>query len=285
MRPLAQSGRRALLVGESWFTQTTHQKGFDSFVTSSYEEGCADFMTAVRGRGWSIDHIPCHLVEARMPRSLDSLAQYSAVVLSDVGSNTFLLGRRTFLHGEPSPDWLGLLKDYVLAGGGLLMVGGYMSFAGIEGKAGYGRTCLADVLPVTMLATDDRVECPTGVRPEICQPTHPIVSGLPQYWPKLLGFNQLLPRSGSEVLATCNNRPLLIVGTPGNGRAAAYASDLGPHWAPRDFVEWTGYGALWSQLLGWLAGKQDPGPAGHSNDAIGMERSEVVWPLDTDSKA
>ena len=41
-----------------------------------------------------------------------------------------------------------LLADWVRAGGRLLMVGGYLSFTGIEAKANYRNTPLADVLPV-----------------------------------------------------------------------------------------------------------------------------------------
>ena len=45
-------------------------------------------------------------------------------------------------------------------GGGLLMIGGYLSFAGIDGKARYHGTPVEDALPVTIAATDDRVEAP-----------------------------------------------------------------------------------------------------------------------------
>jgi uncharacterized membrane protein len=54
---------RLLLVGESWFSHTIHTKGFDSFTTSTYEEGCADFVAALESRGWAVDHIPSHLVD------------------------------------------------------------------------------------------------------------------------------------------------------------------------------------------------------------------------------
>ncbi|HCS4738277.1 TPA: hypothetical protein ORP78_004042, partial [Escherichia coli] len=37
-----------------------------------------------------------------------------------------------------------------------------LSFMGIEAKANYKNTVLADVLPVTMLDGDDRVEKPEG---------------------------------------------------------------------------------------------------------------------------
>ena len=154
-----------LLVGESWFSHTIHTKGFDSFTTSTYEEGCADFVAALQSRGWAVDHIPSHLVDTQMPSTAEALGRYAVVALSDVGSNTFLLRRPTFIGGQVSPDLLELIAAYTTGGGGLVMVGGYMSFGGIDGTARYGQTCLADVLPVTVSAGDDRVERPAGVTP------------------------------------------------------------------------------------------------------------------------
>ena len=43
-----------LLVGESWFTHTVHQKGFDAFHTSEYTEGAGAFLQALRERGLSV---------------------------------------------------------------------------------------------------------------------------------------------------------------------------------------------------------------------------------------
>ncbi len=40
------------------------------------------------------------------------------------------------------------------------MIGGYLSFSGIDGKARFQRTAVADVLPVRMHDGDDRVEVP-----------------------------------------------------------------------------------------------------------------------------
>ena len=52
-------------------------------------------------------------------------------------------------------------------GAGLLMCGGYFSFQGIDGKARWRRTPIEDVLPVTCLPWDDRVEIPEGTNAEI----------------------------------------------------------------------------------------------------------------------
>jgi uncharacterized membrane protein len=155
MSALAPAGEHSLLlIGESWFSHTIHTKGFDSFTTSTYEEGCADFVAALESRGWAVEHIPSHLVDTQMPSTVEALSRYAVVALSDVGSNTFLLGRQTFLHGQVAPDLLELIAAYTSDGGGLIMVGGYMSFSGIDGKAGYGQTRLQEVLPVCVSAGD-----------------------------------------------------------------------------------------------------------------------------------
>ena len=44
------------------------------------------------------------------------------------------------------------------------MIGGYFSFQGIDGSARWRRTPVEDVLPVTCLPYDDRVEVPEGFR-------------------------------------------------------------------------------------------------------------------------
>ena len=56
---------------------------------------------------------------------------------------------------------------------GLLMVGGYLTFQGIDGKAAYRGTPVEATLPVELMATDDRVESPEGVVPDMTQADHP----------------------------------------------------------------------------------------------------------------
>ncbi|MBV9106353.1 MAG: cytoplasmic protein, partial [Verrucomicrobia bacterium] len=47
--------------------------------------------------------------------------------------------------------------------------------------------------------------------------------------------------------------PLLVTGLFGKGRAVAWTSDIGPHWCPKEFVEWPGYGKLWQRIIAWAA--------------------------------
>lgn len=242
-----------LLVGESWFTYAIHQKGFDTFETADYTEGAGEFIAALRGRGHEVRYIPSHRVDSEFPTEAAGLAGTDVVVLSDVGANTFLLGKATFARSEIVPNRLEILATWVRDGGGLLMIGGYMSFSGIDGKARYGRSPLADVLPVVIADHDDRTEVPEGFVPEVLEPGHPALAGVPAAWPRVLGYNRVAPRDGSAVLVARADDPILVVGDAGAGRSAAFMPDLAPHWAPPEFMAWEAYGQLWQSLLGWLA--------------------------------
>jgi len=240
-----------MLVGESWFSMTIHQKGFDTFQTASYTEGAGSFIDAVTGAGHRVRYIPAHRVEADFPAHGDGFEGVDVVVLSDVGANTFLLTSDTFARSTVVPNRLEVLGDYVRAGGSLLMVGGYMSFSGIDGKARFGQSPLKDVLPVIMSDADDRVEIPEGFRPNVIG-THPALAGVPAGWPRLLGYNRVRASASATTLVSHEDDPLLVVDGCGKGRVAAFMSDLAPHWAPPEFVEWEGYGRLWPSLLSWL---------------------------------
>ena len=134
------------------------------------------------------------------------------------------------------------------------MIGGYLTFQGIDGRARWAGTPVEAALPVTMQLTDDRVEVPSGVQPLVRLPDHPIVAGLGGAWPALLGYNRVSPRDGAEVVVSVDDDPLIVAGTHGQGRAVAFTSDCGPHWCPPPFVDWDGYARLWAQLVGWVAG-------------------------------
>ncbi|WP_236795608.1 glutamine amidotransferase [Amycolatopsis sp. GM8] len=244
-----------LLIGESWFIHSVHQKGFDSFTTSEYEEGGQEFLAALRRSGHDVSHMPAHRIESDFPRSVEALNGIAdVVVISDVGANSFLLSRATFVRSIPEPDRISILSEFVDGGGGLLMVGGYMTFAGIDGRARWGETSLASALPVTVRTRDDRVEVPAGLVPTVAA-AHPIVSALDEKWPPLLGLNEVEARESAETLAVAGEYPLLVVGTSGQGRTAAFTSDLAPHWATPDFLEWAGYEPLFDRTIRWLSGE------------------------------
>jgi uncharacterized membrane protein len=63
------------------------------------------------------------------------------------------------------------------------------------------------------------------------------------------------PKEGAEVLAKVEEYPLLVAGSFGKGRSVAWTSDVGPHWCPKEFVEWPGYTRLWRQIIAWVSGR------------------------------
>ena len=244
-----------LVVGESWIKHTVHLKGFDQFHTTEYEEGAGVFLAALEGAGYDITYIRAHEVSQRFPTTRAELDRFDVVILSDIGSNSFLLCDETFLRSERTVNRLALLAEYVENGGGLLMVGGYMSFAGIDGRARYQATPLAAVLPVTMLDHDDRVEAPEGLEATFPVPDHPALGGTPPQWPILLGYNKLRAKADATVIAAHDDDALLAVGEIGKGRSVAFASDVAPHWAPPEFMSWPHYAKLWASIVSWAAGR------------------------------
>lgn len=245
---------RILLAGESWETFSIHQKGFDFFTTAFYYEGGGPLRAALEGAGHAVEYMPSHIAATRFPTEMDALRAFDVVMLSDIGANTLLLHPDTFERSRPMPNRLALLREYVRAGGGLIMVGGYMTFQGIDGKARYAGTAVEEALPVTLLAGDDRAEVPEGAAARLHAADHPIADGLGGDWPLLLGYNRLRARPEATLVASVGDDPLIAAWQYGQGRAVAFASDCGPHWAPPEFLAWPGYARLWSQMAEWAGG-------------------------------
>jgi uncharacterized membrane protein len=227
------ANKKILLAGESWVTTATHIKGFD------------------------FTYMPCHQAPTEFPQTVEGLKAYDAIILSDIGANTLLLHPDTWIQSKPTPNRLFALKDYVAQGGGLAMIGGYLSFQGINGSARFKGTPVEEVLPVTMLPVDDRVEVPEGLRPEQVG-DHPILAGISGEWPMVLGFNEVAAKPEATVIARASARyrhlPIIAAGTHGKGRSLVWTSDIGPHWLPADVLKWPHFPRLWRQMLDWLCG-------------------------------
>jgi uncharacterized membrane protein len=245
--------KRVLIAGESWTTHSIHQKGFDSFTTTEYQEGVRWLRAALEGGGWDVEFMPSHVAAREFPRDAEALSAYACVMLSDIGANTLLLHPDTFVRSQPLPNRLIAIRDYVQGGGGLVMIGGYLTFQGIDAKAQYAGSPVEEVLPVTLSRHDDRAESPQGVVPEVVA-EHPIVAGLEKSWPALLGYNRVTPKPGATLIARVGGDPLLVAGTFGKGRGVAFTSDCGPHWAPPGFCDWHGYARLWTGIAEWAGG-------------------------------
>jgi uncharacterized membrane protein len=250
---------RVLLAGESWVSAAVHHKGWDHFGSVTFHLGAEPLVAALADSPFDLHYMPAHEAAKGFPLTLEGLQEYGAVILSDLGSNTLLLHPDVWLTGKPVANRLKLLREYVRAGGGLMMIGGYYSFQGINGGARYRGTAVEEVLPVDCLPYDDRIEVPEAFRAEIVgQQDHPILAGLGNEWPLLLGVNEvrLKARPDVQLLARLpeseGGHPLLATGTYGRGRTLAWTSDIGPHWLPQTFAQWPGYSRLWRQALAWL---------------------------------
>ncbi len=253
------AAKKVLLLGESWMSAATHYKGFDQFGSVTYHTGADDFVAALKGSRFEVTWFAAHEAVTKLPFTAEGLDAYDAIILSDIGASSLLLHPDVWLHGKTVPNRLKLIREWTRRGGGLVMMGGYLTFQGIDGRGRWFRTPVEEALPVTMLPYDDRLEIPEGFRAEIVGPAgHPILAGLDGEWPLLLGANEVKPREGAEVLARLpdseGGHPLLVAGAFGQGRSVAWTSDVGPHWLPNSFVAWPGYARLWSNLLSWATG-------------------------------
>ena len=246
---------RTLLAGESWISNSTHYKGWDFFSSTVYETGHDFMQESLKNTNVDIVHLPNHLAGRDFPVTMEALSEYDVVILSDIGANTLLLHPDTFLNSKPMPNRFNLLKEWVKNGGALVMCGGYYSFSGIYAESKYYRTAIEEILPVNIFTFDDRVEMPQGEIAEIVDPAHPILKDVPAEWPILLGLNELTLKQDAKLLAKIGDYPLLAVGEYGKGRTMIWASDIGPHWCPNEFVTWEGYGRMWQQAIEWLANR------------------------------
>ena len=203
---------KILIAGESWTSHTIHIKGFDTFTTSKYEEGVKWFKEGLEKNGVEVDYIPNHLAPEKFPVTLEELKKYDVVFLSDIGSNTLLLPDQVFAKGMKVPNRCELLKEYVNEGGAFVMIGGYMSFTGVDAKTRYGETAVKDILPVKLLDKDDRQELPQGVNPKKVK-EHKIFKGIDEEFPYFLGYNKTIGCSEiGEILAEINGDPFIAAG-------------------------------------------------------------------------
>lgn len=189
------------------------------------------------------------------------LEEYDIIVFSDVEAKNFQLHPQFFnrhLFGTKVltfPDRTRLTIDAVRAGKHMMFLGGWLSFNGELGKAGWGRTSLREILPVRCFEHEDLRESTEGFQAEPVT-DHPIFSGIDMStMPPILGYNRVLPREGCQVLAQWKNEgdPAIAVGQFGKGRVLAYTSDPAPHWGC-NFVFWKQYPALWVNACKWLTG-------------------------------
>ena len=226
----------------------------------------------LHGCGWTYDYVPSDVTadEALFQKP------YRAYVLSD-----YMAARL--------PRFLQLkLVEHVAQGAGLLMIGGWESYHGLGGD--WNGTPVAEILPVEIANHDDRMNCDHPAFVQVVNDTHAITRDLP--WnerpPLIGGYNRFVAheratqllhvarfcaaRTGEEYTLTPRaHDPLLVVSHHGQGRVAALATDVAPHWIG-PWVDWGPervksqgpgagevevgnlYAQFFRQLVGWTGG-------------------------------
>ncbi len=188
------------------------------------------------------------------------LEEFDIVIFSDVEAKNFQLAPdffdRSRLGKEPLtfPDRVRLTVEAVHGGARVMFLGGWLSFNGEMGKGGWGRTGLAEILPLECLEYEDLRESTEGFTAEAAADKHAIFDGLNlSTLPPILGYNIVRQRSDCAVLAHWKqtNDPMLAIGNFGSGKTLAYTSDPAPHWGC-NFVYWDHYAAFWLNACKWL---------------------------------
>ena len=246
---------KVLFAGETWLQLKIHLKGFDMIPLGGYEDFEIWFMEAMSEFKEEIEitHMPNHVVLTSFPKTQEEINQYDVVLLSDCGKNTLQLYPDMFSI-PMGPDRLEVIKEFVENGKSFIMAGGWGSFQGVRGIAGYHETAIEEILPIDIQPVDDRVEKPQGARPVVLKKDHPIFKGLPEEWPLFVGYNELLPKMDFEPLAEIDGNPFIVVRDYKMGKTMALASDLSKHWGT-GFLEWQGYKNFWYNTLKWMTGK------------------------------
>ena len=197
---------------------------------------------------------------------------YDVTILGDVDARVFFQGS---ISKREKGD-LQSLRESVLDGAGLLMLGGWHSFR----AGGYHTTPLATISPVKMDPQIDRFviqqfdepvdqslhlpgplamqpTLPWGAQSEIMQITSD--GNNRSAWlrlPPLTGANRFRGiKSGARVLADDGKgNPLLVTAEPG-GRVISFAGDSTWRWVMQGFRE--SYQRFWRQVVLWLARKEE----------------------------
>lgn len=185
------------------------------------------------------------------------LEEYDVIIFSDVEAKLFQLAPGFFDRKQfgkkvlTFPDRIRLTKEAVTRGKHIMFLGGWYSFTGELGKGGWGRTTLADILPVKCLDFEDLKESTEGYTPVFTSEGKELLAGLDfSTCPPLLGYNETIPLEDSTVLMQCRETqdPLLVIRKIGKGASLAYTSDPAPHWGC-NFVYWDDYEKFWIRCI------------------------------------
>jgi uncharacterized membrane protein len=220
---------------------------------------------ALEGHGIEVVRMASHVAYSDFPETADSLAEYDAVILSDIGHDTLITypGERRY-RVPMGPNRLKEIVSYVAGGGGLVYCGGYFTFQGHYGKGRWADTPVARILPLEILhVPDDRIETPEGAPLSHIDTDHEITAGIDwSQTPVFMGYNRAGDiQNGGRLLGRIGDDedPFMAVGEHERGRVLVLTSDPAPHWGS-DFVRWPHYAQFWGQALRWVTAGAEAAP-------------------------
>ena len=181
------------------------------------------------------------------------LDSYDIIIFSDVEAKVFQLNPHFFNREKfgtkvlTFPDRIRLTIEAVDNGKKAMFLGGWLSFNGENGKGGWGRTRLKEILPVVCLDVEDLVESTEGFHPTPVNKEETTLGNVNiNTFPPILGYNKTVSKPDSRTILVIKETgdPLLVMRPYGKGKVLAYMSDPAPHWGC-NFVYWKHYAPFW----------------------------------------
>lgn len=164
---------------------------------------------------------------------------YSVIILANIDVHAFKEPHQT------------RLKEFVAAGGGLVVLGGECAFL----RGGYTNTPLEEILPVTMKPEYMIPAYPKG----LALTRAPGATWLPACTGSAAAFfvQTLVPKPDATVQLLAGELPAIISGNYGKGRVVAVAlSSTGE--GPNAFWDWPDWPRLLGSAINWAAGNAQP---------------------------
>ena len=251
-----------LYAGDTQVNVITSSKGIDSWSFTYYTDSARYLRDALNSDpDIACEHIRGSDAIAKVPSTVEDLREYDCLIVSDIGYNNLVFqpGNIEPFRIPMGPDRVSAIHQYVMEGGGFMMIGGWLTFSGLQGKGLYGGTKIEEILPVNCepRGVDDRMEVTAGFSLDIAKPEHPIVADLPWNEPYLfLGYNKVHLKEDAELIASYDGDPLIATRNVGKGRSSVFTSDVGPHWGG-SFLSWSGYNEFWRRMARWTADALD----------------------------
>lgn len=175
------------------------------------------------------------------PALMEDLLKYQVIILESPDAAAF------------SPSEQEMLRDYVKAGGGILVLGGYYSY----GKGRWEGTTLGGIMPVKTKGPWDLVEVKAALEPSAPNPRLKDLA-LPGP-PRAVWVHDVEPLPGAPILATAGGKPLLVASPAGPGKVLCFTGTILGYEdkaGGTPFWKWDQYPAFLQSLITWLGSEQ-----------------------------